>query len=278
MRNKKQKMKIFPVVVFLIFLLFSCSFAFAQYKNQEKIPGAQPTQRFDQYLKDIINFGFATIGILALFMIVIGAYQYLMAAGNIGKVDSAKETIFSAIFGLILGLCAWIILEKINPDLVRMELKNISVFGSGITQQTATSSGTPSPNAGKCVEGTGNCAVGNMSCFGSQAKNASIVCNAESGGVVGTGGDKCGGTNVSFGLMQMNTSCHDLGLECTGAYSCCIGTAGCNNSNCTVVNSNLAANCQAAMSDPTTNLQAACKEYNTNGWKPWSGANKCGIS
>lgn len=130
---KKNKKKIFLAVVLLVAFVSSWSLVLAQYKNQEKIPGAQPTSDFAQYLKDILNFGFAVIGILALFMIVIGAYQYLMAAGNIGKVDSAKETIFSAIFGLILGLCAWIILYKINPDLVKMNLSNISGFGSGTT-------------------------------------------------------------------------------------------------------------------------------------------------
>jgi hypothetical protein len=117
MKNKKKI--IFSVIILFVFLSFlHFSFA-APYTTQEKIPGAAQQQtEFIPYLKDILNFGLAVIGILALFMLVIGAYQYLMAAGNIGKVDSAKETIGSALLGLILGLCAWIILYKINPDLV----------------------------------------------------------------------------------------------------------------------------------------------------------------
>src|SRR4030042_6918997 len=233
---KKNRKKIFLSLVVIAAFIFSWSFALAQYTNQEKIPGAQPTQIFEQYLKDIINFGFATIGILSLFMVVIGAYQYLMAAGNIGKVDSARDTLGSALLGLILGLCAWIILYKINPDLVKMNLANISQLSTPSTSTTTTGS-KPGPNAGKCVEGTGYCAVENMSCFGDPAKNASGVCHAESGGVVKVGGDKCGGTNVSYGLMQMNTSCHDLGIGCTKAFSCCLATGGCPNSNCTVISS-----------------------------------------
>ncbi|HUD09056.1 MAG TPA: pilin, partial [Candidatus Saccharimonadales bacterium] len=89
------------------------------YRNQEKIPGAEPTSEFIPYLQSIINFGFAVIGILALFMLIIGAYQYLMAAGS-GNASDAKDTITSALLGLILGLCAWIILNTINPDLVKM--------------------------------------------------------------------------------------------------------------------------------------------------------------
>ncbi|MFA5872054.1 MAG: hypothetical protein WC858_05060, partial [Parcubacteria group bacterium] len=44
------------------------------YVNQEKIPGAaQQTGDVTQYVKDIVNFGFAVIGILAMFMLMIGA-------------------------------------------------------------------------------------------------------------------------------------------------------------------------------------------------------------
>ena len=109
------------------------------YQNQEKIPGAAPTNDFITYLKSIISFGFAIIGILALFMLIIGAYQYLLAAGS-GKAEGAKETITSALLGLILGLCAWIILSKINPDLVNFR---------PITQITGGSNGSATSSAGQ---------------------------------------------------------------------------------------------------------------------------------
>lgn len=116
----KKVRKIFlHVAVFLCIVILSGSSALAQYTNQEKIPGASQQQsEFVPYVKDIIGFGYATIGILAMFMLCIGAYQYLMAAGNIGKVENARNTIGSAIFGLVLGLLSWIILSKIHPDLV----------------------------------------------------------------------------------------------------------------------------------------------------------------
>jgi len=120
---KKKFRKIFlHIISFLcIFIIFGPS-ALAHYQNQEKIPGAGQTSDVVQYIKDIIGFGYATIGILAMFMLGIGAYQYLMAAGNITKVESARETISSALFGLILGLLSWIILSKIHPDLVNFKL------------------------------------------------------------------------------------------------------------------------------------------------------------
>lgn len=153
-----KKKIIFSLIILFVFFSF-VHFSFAQpYTNQEKIPGAQPTQDFVQYLKDIINFGFAVIGILALFMLIIGAYQYLMAAGNIGKVDSAKETIGSAFLGLILGLCAYIILYKINPDLVNMraitQISGGTITGGGLVSgiQGSYSSIKPPANLAEALK------------------------------------------------------------------------------------------------------------------------------
>jgi hypothetical protein len=124
-KNKKAVLFIF-LVLFMIAFSGSHAVGAEMYKNQEKIPGASgQTDDLPTYLKQIIGFGFAVIGILAMFMLCIGAYQYLMAAGNIGKAENAKNTIASALLGLALGLTAWIILSKINPDLVSMSLPNL---------------------------------------------------------------------------------------------------------------------------------------------------------
>ncbi|MDD3487041.1 MAG: transglycosylase SLT domain-containing protein [Candidatus Moranbacteria bacterium] len=117
----KKKISVF----FLAVIFFTAFFSFfhpvladsSSYKNQEKIPGSEQTGDFIQYMKDIINFGYAIIGILALFMLIIAAYQYLIGSTT-GNVSGAKETVGSAILGLVLGLCAYIILNTINPDLV----------------------------------------------------------------------------------------------------------------------------------------------------------------
>lgn len=148
-KNRNIIKSIFIASVILLIFFSSLHPIFAQYKNQEKIPGASQQQtEFIPYLKDIINFGFAILGILALFMLIIGAYQYLMAAGS-GKADSAKETISSAFLGLILGLCAWIILNKINPDLVKMNPISQISGGSGGTGGTGGAGGTGSSPSGQ---------------------------------------------------------------------------------------------------------------------------------
>ncbi len=132
MRKNKKEIKtnfIASVILLIFFSSFHPIYA-APYTNQEKIPGASQQQtEFIPYLKDIINFGLAAIGIIALFMLIIGAYMYLMGAAT-GNVTQAKETITSALLGLILGLCAWVILYKINPDLVNFRaITQISGIG-----------------------------------------------------------------------------------------------------------------------------------------------------
>ena len=150
MKNKNTIKTIFVAsVILLTFFSFFHSANAADYTNQEKIPGAEVTSDFITYLKSIITFGFAIVGILALFMLIIGAYQYLMAVGS-GKADAAKETIASALLGLVLGLCAWVILNKINPDLVNMRaITTITGTSTSGTTASKTTDATKTSDATK---------------------------------------------------------------------------------------------------------------------------------
>ena len=275
-----KKRIIFSIVILFVFFSFlHFSFA-APYTNQEKIPGAQPTSEFIPYLKSIINFGFAVIGILALFMLIIGAYQYLIAAGS-GKAETAKETISSALLGLALGLCAWIILNKINPDLVKMNPIS-TISGGGQSAQT----GNPQNNSGQPYTGsTGNgscdpnqklCQGSSMSCFGSAANAASQICGYES---VGGNPMALSGTDItrdgkpfSVGLFQLNLTQHDLGMGCTSAFSG-------KDRNATIIKPELYAQCVTKAQDPSYNISYACQLYKDRGnfgdWK--NTVSKCGL-
>jgi hypothetical protein len=256
------------------------------YKNQEKIPGFDQTSSFPDYLKQLVNFGFAAIGIMAMFMLMIGAYQYLMAAGNIAKEESAKTTISSAFSGLVLGLVAFLLLKTINPDLVAFKLSNLT---GGLTGQNTSQSGTGTTNnSGGKGTGSGNCepvqsgpcseASLASTCLGSSAYQASSICNKESGGGAGSmsGSDKCQtGESFSVGLFQINLTVHNIGgLDCPSAFSA-------KNYACTVSNQALYNQCVQAAQDPTTNIAKAC-EIGKNGssWNAWGankGKNGCGF-
>ncbi len=247
------------------------------YQNQEKIPGFGQTSDFPTYMKQIINFLFATIGILAMFMLMIGAYQYLMAAGNIAKEENAKTTLSSAFSGLILGLIAYLLLQTINPDLVSFKLDALKGGLTGTSTGTgtgagATPGGSPGTGSGKCTPVTsGPCSVENLknTCFASVAEQASSICNAESKGASGvpSGVDKCQtGESFSVGLFQINLTC-----ECKEAFNSG-KPKGCANKTCTIKDRGAYDACMQKYKDPAANIQAACRIYNEGGWNRW-GAN-----
>jgi len=73
-------------------------------------------------IRYIYLFALGIVGFTALLSIVIGAFQYTTSAGNPTAIKNAKDRIISAILGIILLLSAVLILNTINPDLVKFEL------------------------------------------------------------------------------------------------------------------------------------------------------------
>ena len=65
-----------------------------------------------------------TIG--ALFMLSVGAFYYMTAAGNTSNVTTAKKIIGDSLLGLVIALISWTMLYIINPDLTKGP--NINLF------------------------------------------------------------------------------------------------------------------------------------------------------
>ncbi len=91
-----------------------------QYQLLEPIgTGGTTVSSLSDYLQTVFSFGISLAGILAVASIVVGGVQYITAYGNPGAVGAARERIKQALLGLLLAICAWLILYTINPDLVR---------------------------------------------------------------------------------------------------------------------------------------------------------------
>ncbi len=60
-------------------------------------------------------------GILAVIVIMIAGFQWVTAAGNQSKIGEAKERITGAIIGLVLALSSYMLLNIINPELVKIQ-------------------------------------------------------------------------------------------------------------------------------------------------------------
>jgi len=86
------------------------------------IPGGQlPVgQELPSYINYLFIFGLGAIAILALGQMMVGGLTYILAAGNVAKVETAKDTIKQALLGLGLLLVSYLLLRTINPDLVNL--------------------------------------------------------------------------------------------------------------------------------------------------------------
>lgn len=63
---------------------------------------------------------------LAIFMIMVAGFMWLISAGNQGMITKAKGFITNALYGLIVVLTSYIILQTINPELVRLKMPKIN--------------------------------------------------------------------------------------------------------------------------------------------------------
>lgn len=84
------------------------------------IQGTSPQGDLIGFIRYIYLFGLAAIGVLALLYLVIGGFMYMLT-DTIFKKERAMQFIWGAIYGLILGLTAYLILNTINPDLVSLK-------------------------------------------------------------------------------------------------------------------------------------------------------------
>ncbi len=72
------------------------------------------------YITGLYKFGIGFGALLALLMIVVGATQYTLAAGNSPAQDAAKSRITEALWGLLLLISAGFILSNVNPKVFRL--------------------------------------------------------------------------------------------------------------------------------------------------------------
>ncbi len=62
-------------------------------------------------INTIINSVVLVLGTVAVVVIILGGVQYMISAGDAGKVKKAKDTILYGIIGLIIVILAWAIVN-----------------------------------------------------------------------------------------------------------------------------------------------------------------------
>ncbi len=150
--HKRLSFKIYLfAVIFLLVLLFTpaalaektnTSGGFSDIKLNVPIPGLGQFIKYDPsnpntlatYIKAVYKFLVGTAGMLAVVMVAVGGLQWLFSGGASDKITKAKETILGAVAGLILALSSYLILNTLNPNLVKFSKVAISPVGiKGVT-------------------------------------------------------------------------------------------------------------------------------------------------
>lgn len=80
-----------------------------------------PTTEFHVFISYIYEWGISLGGIAVFAMLLWAGIQYLTSAGDPSKMGMAIKRIQSSILGLVLLLTSWLILNTINPQLVRLD-------------------------------------------------------------------------------------------------------------------------------------------------------------
>jgi len=97
------------------------------------------------YIARIYQFALALAGILAFGMIIFGAIQYVVSAGNSGQQEDARDRIWQALLGVALLLGAYLILYTIDPKLVNLTDPDITLLHllPATSDSTAASNNKP---------------------------------------------------------------------------------------------------------------------------------------
>lgn len=100
----------------------------ACYNNEDCKPGDE-NFGLPQFINYIFQFALGAVGVIGLIALISAAFGYVMSAGNPQKASDAKDSIVSALLGLLLLLGSVVLLNLINPDLLKLKLdaKPISI-------------------------------------------------------------------------------------------------------------------------------------------------------
>lgn len=152
----RKKLKSFFVVGILTAILmggWACA-VFAQEGQRLEFripqPGGQALEQatLPQYISGLFTFGLMVVGITALASIMYGGIRY-MASDLITTKQDAKDQITSAIYGLLLLLFSFLILNTINPELVSLRTATMPAAAPATMPATAPATAPTVPPDGQ---------------------------------------------------------------------------------------------------------------------------------
>jgi len=136
--NKSKFLFLFLLILFLCFL--SSSFAIANDIEKRGLETKYPiingveitaTSTIGTYAVYLFSVSMIIGAILAFAILIFGGFRYVTSAGDPMAMTDARKWIWNAILGLILLLCAWLIMGIINEEILKPKVPGIDAI-SGI--------------------------------------------------------------------------------------------------------------------------------------------------
>ncbi len=138
---QRKKIKKYLLILIFVFSFFLATTSlvlaqdFIEFKPQIPIPGMSTqggmgtdpvsgnltSDLLGRYIQAIYNYGLSIAGILAAVVMMAGGLLWLTSGGSENKISQAKTMIFSSIVGLLILFSSWMILNTINPNLLKIQ-------------------------------------------------------------------------------------------------------------------------------------------------------------
>ncbi|MEM2954986.1 MAG: lytic transglycosylase domain-containing protein [Candidatus Nanoarchaeia archaeon] len=117
---------LFCFIISLQFISVKFAFAFTDYKLEVPLIEGQQPQTLGQYIKTFFTFSLGMAGIVALFALVFSGLNYLIRGASETQRTESKKGIQAAIFGLLLLIFSYLILQTIHPQFVSLQEPNLN--------------------------------------------------------------------------------------------------------------------------------------------------------
>ncbi len=194
------------------------------------------TAELPDYFNTVYKIGIGIAAVLAIIMLVFGGVQYMSTDALSGK-SEGKSKMTRAIFGLILALGSFVILNTVNPKLLNFTFNIDQATISVNPDEIETSIPPPMTSDGKyCINQNGGQGYSNGS-FWDQNLAADSALRQQLSGAnsisVGGGGCETVGQQsctslaglVTAGILKVRDRCPTCELTITGGTECWLHSA-----------------------------------------------------
>ncbi len=118
--------KAFFVLLFTLGAAPAFVFATTTININTNLPGTNPADSgIGGFVSNFYQFALLGAGILAFGAIVYGGIKYATGRGNPSAESEGKSWITNALLGLLLLAGAYIVLQTVNPDILKLELPGL---------------------------------------------------------------------------------------------------------------------------------------------------------